>query len=80
MFWHGMGFELKPAGEGWKEGVNRLHVTMISWPEDDEEQALKNFIRKIKSIPDDDIDKYVCKHNYLHTEDCRFCSAKKETE
>lgn len=79
-FWHGMGFELKPveAGEHWKPGVKRLTVTMIVFPDEDEATAMKRFVEKMKRIPDAEMDRYLCKHSYVHTEDCRICSFKME--
>jgi hypothetical protein len=72
-----MGFRLEPAGQGWKEGVTRLHVTMIS-PEVNESEAMLLLIRRLKSIPEEKMAQYLCKHTYVHTEDCIFCGYKVE--
>jgi len=77
-FWHGMGFMLKPAGDGWKPGVMRLHVTMIVDPEEDEATAMERFVKKMQRIPKDKMDRYLCKHSYQHTTDCVFCGFKME--
>lgn len=71
-FWQGMGFELKPAGD--REGVFLLSVTMIVISPETEEEAMKRFVKKMQSMPDDP--KYLCKHSYEHTMDCVFCSFK----
>ena len=77
-FWQGMSFCLEDAGDGWQEGTKQLKVTMLKWAEGNEEDTLRMFIKKIKSIPDDELDRYVCKHDYRHTEDCSFCSFRME--
>ena len=73
-FWFGMSFGLKPAGEGWKEGVNRLNVTTIVLTDETEGEAMRRFIAKMRSIPIDEMDRYLCKHVYPHSEDCHICS------
>jgi hypothetical protein len=30
----------------------------------------------MRSIPEDQMGKYLCKHDYAHTEDCLFCGFK----
>lgn len=79
-FWFGLGYELEEVkeGTGWKPGTQQLKVTMVIGPELTEEDAMKNFIRRMKSVPDDQLDSYVCKHSYEHTMDCVFCSFKLE--
>ena len=77
-FWHGMGFGLKPAGDGWKEGVMRLSVTMIVIPPENEDEAMLRFVQKMRSIPEESMVRYLCRHTYEHTEDCSFCSFKME--
>jgi len=76
-FWQGMGFKLEPAGQGWSEGTMRLSVTMLVFGES-EEEAMRRFILKMRSIPKEEMDKYLCKHKYEHTMDCPFCSFKME--
>ena len=47
---------------------------MLSFDHANEEEAFKDFVRRFKNIPDDELDQYACKHEYMHTEDCRICS------
>ena len=75
-FWYGMGFKLEDAGEGWKEGVKRLVVTMIVTPGESEDVAMMRLAKRMQSIPEDQMERYCCKHAYKHTVDCLFCSHK----
>lgn len=73
-FWQGMSFDLIDAGEDHIEGIKKLRLLMLHFPGDTEEETMKLLIRKIKQIPDDKLDSYVCKHRYRHTENCQICS------
>ena len=80
MFWFGMSYSVGdvPKNSGWKEGTQRLIVTMVVEKGEPEEVALKRFIEKFGRIPKDEMDRYICKHSYRHTEDCSYCSFKME--
>lgn len=77
-FWMGMWYNTEPAGDGWREGVQKLRLEMILNDDEDEEKGLKRLIAKIKSIPNEEINQYICKHSYQHTVDCHICGWKEE--
>jgi len=73
IFWMGKGYKIGPAGKGWQQGTQSLTLTSIVMPEETQEQALTRLFLEIQQIPEADMEQYVCRHTYFHSEDCHIC-------